>query len=246
MDKDYSLLKTKAIRLRKKGLSYNEIRKKIGVAKSTLSFWLKDIPLSPEHRKRLYTKQIQILAKGPQSQRERRLREVERIIKEAEREIQVPLSFETYRLMGAALYWAEGSKGKRFQMTNSDPYLILFTVRWIKLVFKISPKNLKARLNIYPQQNETEIKKFWSDLTGIPFDNFGKSYIKPISKGYKKNTLYYGTIRVEIPKSADLQCRLFGWLKAVFKDIDPRVKVTEKRWRRLTKTSRPVNLDLKQ
>lgn len=245
MDKDYSSLKSKAISLRKKGLSYNEIRKKVGVAKSTLSVWLKNIPLLPEHRERLYTKQIQILSRGPQSQRERRLREVEQIIKEAEKEIQVPLAFETYRLMGVALYWAEGSKGRRFQMTNSDPYLILFTVRWIESVFKILAKNLRARLNIYPQQNEIKIKKFWSDLTGIPLENFGKSYIKPLSKGYKKNNLYYGTIRIEIPKSADLQYRLLGWLKTAFKDIDPKIQLTEKRWRLLKKTSRPVNLGLK-
>ncbi len=243
MEKDYSLFKTKAIKLRRKGLSYGEIKKEVNVSKSTLSLWLKHIPLRPEHRKRLYTKQVQILARGSQSQRERRLREVQRIIEEAEREIRKPLSFESYRLMGAALYWAEGSKGKRFQMTNSDPYLILFTVKWIKSIFNISAKNLKARLNIYSQQNDKEVKKFWSELTGIPLENFSKSYIKPPNKGYKKNNLYYGTIRVEIPKSADLQCRIFGWVKATLKSIDPKVKMTEKRWRKLTKVSRPVNID---
>jgi hypothetical protein len=246
MNKKHHLLKLKAIKLRKRGLSYNEIRKeKVNVTKSTLSLWLKHIPLSPKHRKRLYTKQIQILLKGPKSQKEKRRQEVEQIIKEAEKEIQIPLTLETYRLMGVALYWAEGSKGKRFQITNSDPYLILFSVRWIESIFGVLAKNLKARLNIYPQQNETKIKKFWSDLTGIPLENFGKSYIKPKSKGYKKNNLYYGTMRVEIPKSTDLQYRLWGWLKATLKDLHPRVQITEKKWRLLAKTPRPINLRLK-
>lgn len=243
MDKNYSLLKLQAIKSRKKGLSYGEIKKKIDVSKSTLSFWLKNIRLKPEYQKRFYTKRIQNLARGPQSQRERRLREIKKIIEEAEKEIQIPLSFETYRLMGAALYWAEGSKGKIFEITNSDPYFILFMVHWVGEIFKMPPQILKARLNIYPQQNELKIKKFWSNLTDIPLENFGKTYIKPLSKGYKKNNLYYGTIKLYVPKSTDRRHRVFGWINAVLKDIDPKVKFIERKWRSLIKTPRPVNLD---
>jgi transcriptional regulator with XRE-family HTH domain len=245
MNKDYQVLKREAVQLRKKGLSYNEIRKKIGVAKSTLSLWLKNIPLKPEHKKRLYTKQIEILSRGPNSQKERRAREVKAIIKESKKEIKLPLSFETKRLMGAALYWAEGSKGKMFEITNSDPYLILFIVKWIEEVFGISPRDLKARLNIYPQQSETKIKKFWSDLTRVPVSRFGKSYIKPPNKGYKKNNLYYGTIRIEMPKSADKLQRIFGWIQGAMKNITADVEVVQKKWQSLTKTPRPVNLKIK-
>lgn len=242
MNKINAALKIKAIQLRKQGLSYNEIKKEIPVAKSTLSFWLKNILLKPEHQKRLYTKQIEILAKGPKSQRERRLREIEEIIQKAEKEIKLPLSFESYRLMGVALYWAEGSKSKMCNITNSDPYFILFIVRWIESIFKIPAKNLKARLNIYPQQNEIKIKKFWSDLTNIPLKNFGKSYVKPLSKGYKKNNLYYGTMRIEIPKSVNIRHRIFGWLNATLKNIESNVKLTQKKWISLSKIQRPINL----
>jgi orotate phosphoribosyltransferase-like protein len=64
-----SSIKKEAIRLRKKGRSYNEISKELGVAKSTLSLWLKGIPLTSEQRKRFYTKRILNLARGPQSQK---------------------------------------------------------------------------------------------------------------------------------------------------------------------------------
>ena len=242
MDKNYETLKQKAVKLRKEGLSYNEIKKKIGIPKSTLSLWLKSIPLKPKYRKRLYTKQIEILARGPQSQSERRMREIEKIIQEAKQEIKLPMSFETYRLMGAALYWAEGSKGKMCNITNSDPFLVLFIVRWIESVFKIPSKNLKARLNIYSQQNEVKIKKFWSDITEIPTANFGKSYIKPLSTGYKKNNLYYGTIRIEIPKSVNIRHRIFGWINAILKNIEPNVKLTQRKWISLSKVQRPINL----
>ncbi len=244
MNHDYSLLKLRAVRLRKRGLSYNEIRKNIPVAKSTLSLWLKGIALKLEHRKRLYTKRIEILSRGSQSQKERRAREVEHIIAQAGHEISFPLSFETLRLMGAALYWAEGSKGKRMELTNSDPHLILFIVQWFGTVFGIPSRYLKARLNIYPQQNELHIKKFWSDLTGIPLNNFGKSYVKPFSTGYKKNNLYYGTMRIEVPKSVDMRYRVFGWIKASLKTIAPKADLVQKKWQSLQKTARPVNLRL--
>lgn len=241
--KDYTILKSKAIKLRKRGLSYNEIKKEVDVSKSTLSLWLKTIPLKEKDRKRLYTKQVMYLARGAQSQKERRLREVEKIIKDAKSEIKLPLSKETFHLMGAALYWAEGSKTKMFEISNSDPHLILFMVRWIESIFNIKSKDLKASLNIYPQQNDSDIKKFWSDLTGIPIKQFGKSYIKPLNKGYKKNILYYGTIKIVMPKSVDARYRVFGWIQAVLKDIAPNINIVQKRWESLTEVQRPVNLD---
>lgn len=242
MDKNYKQLKEQAIFLRGKGLSYSEIKKEINISKSTLSYWLKNVPLKAEHKKRFYTKQIQFLSFGSQCQKERRKREVETIIKQAITEIQTPLSSDAYRLMGACLYWAEGSKGGRFEITNSDPHFILFMVKWLKKVFNIHPGTLKAWLNIYPQQNETEIKKFWSELTGITLNNFGKSYVKPLSSGYKKNNLYYGTIRVEVPKSTDMKHRIFGWVKAVLIDIELETKTVQRKWQRLTGTERPINL----
>jgi len=240
--KDYNFLKIKAIKLRKKGLSYNEIKKSVKVAKSTLSLWLKNISLSPKHRKRLYTKQISILSMGSQSQKERRQREVNKIIENAEKEIRFPLTQETYRLFGAALYWAEGDKTRNFSITNSDPCLISFMVGWFKKILNIPPKNLKAWLNIYPQQNELKIKKFWSQLTGIPLKSFGKSFVKPLSKNYKKNNLYYGTIKIHVLKGTDARYRVYGWTKAVLKEIDPQAELIQKRWKSLREVPRPVNL----
>jgi len=235
-------LKLKAIALRKKGLSYREIQQEVSVSKSTLSLWLKTVSLTPTQRERLYTKQISILAEGPQSQKERRLREIEKIIVDAEQEIKNPLSFETYQLFGAALYWAEGAKTNGCAIVNSDPHLILFMVRWLEKVFEIHPSTLKAWLNIYPQQNDEDVKKFWSRLTDIPVGNFGKSFVKPANKSFKKNNLYYGTIRIRIPRGTDLRHRIFGWVKCALKDLDYQIDLTQKEWKQLREVSRPVNL----
>lgn len=242
MIKNYNALKKQAIYLRKKGLSYGEISQKIKIAKSTLSLWLKNVPLPVEAKKRLYTKQILILSKGPQSQKERRKREIENIIKKASKEIPPKISVLTLKLMGACLYWAEGSKEKLLILTNSDPTLILFFVHWVKKLFGIPPQKLKAKLNIYPQQNEKKIKKFWSELTGIPLKNFGKTYIKPKNKGYKKNNLYYGTIRIEVPKSVNLRYQIKGWLEGALKNIIKKSELIQLKWETLKKITRPINL----
>lgn len=243
MDKSkYSQSKLITIKLRKKGSSYREIGKELGVAKSTVRLWCINIPLSPGDRERLYTKQVLLLARGPNSQKERRVREVAKIISGAEKEIQIPLPVETYRLLGAALYWSEGSKTNGFSFSNSDPHFILFMTRWVKKVFGIPPKNLKAWLNIYSQQNDLELKQFWSQLTGIPFEKFGKSFIKPSNKGFKKNNLYYGTIRIKVPKGTDMRHRVFGWIKTVLKDVMPEVDLIQKEWKSLREVPRPANI----
>lgn len=241
-DKNYSKLKRQAITLRKKGWSYREISEKLDVAKSTVRSWCINVLLSPKDKERLYTRQVMLLARGSQSQKERRKREIAEIIKKAEKEVQTPLFWDTYQLFGAALYWAEGAKTNNFCVCNSDPHLILFMVKWFERVFEVSPKNLKTYLNIYSQQSDQEIKKFWSNLTGIPVDNFGKSFVKPPNKGYKKNNLYYGTIKILVPKGTDMRHRTFGWVKAVLGDIDSKVGLTQKEWKSLKEVPRPINL----
>jgi hypothetical protein len=240
--RDYNILKLKAIKLRKTGLSYGDIKKELNVSKSTLSLWLKNVALTVEQKKKLYTNSILILSKGPQSQKERRKREIDDIIEKAEKEIQTPISLETFRLFGAALYWAEGRKSRDFEITNSDPNLIIFIVKWFNNVFKVSPDRLSARLNIYPQQNEKNIKNFWADLTGIPIKNFGKSYVKPLNKNYKKNNLYYGTIKIRVQRGIDMRHMVYGWIKAVLKEFNEKINVTERKWTSLKKVSRPINL----
>lgn len=149
---------------------------------------------------------------------------------------------ETYRLFGAALYWAEGTKKGGLVFTNSDPHLILFMIKWLEKIFAIKPSSLKAYLNIYSQQNDRLTKKFWADLCKIPIRNFGKSYIKPENKGYKKNNLYYGTIKISVPKSTDLKLRKFGWVQKIFEGMGPHTKLVQEKWGRLKKIERPVNL----
>ena len=183
-----------------------------------------------------------ILNLGSRSHHLRRQGEISRIIGSAQNEVSAFLSDETVKLLGAAIYWAEGTKKGTTRVTNSDPALILFMVYWLKRVFGIETSSIRAWLNMYSQQDEKDLIAFWSDLTGIPAKNFGKSYIKPESKNYKKNTLYYGTIQISVPKSTDLQYRIQGLVRGFISTIDPKLKSTILRWEGLRDIQRTINL----
>lgn len=239
---DIQQKRKESVSLRKKGFSYGEIRKKVGIPKSTLSYWLKDVALKEADKKRLYTNKLKKLIDGQYSQKSRRIKESDRIIKLAQDQVSY-LSDETIKMMGVALYWAEGTKGGLFEITNSDPMLVLFMVRWIKKVFDIDSRFLKARLNIYSAQDDGKIKNFWSRLCGIPLVNFTKSFIKPINKNYESKNLYYGTIKITIPKSTDLKLKVYGWLRASVSDLEKEKKINLGMWNQnLKKRQRPANV----
>lgn len=240
---ELSELKKQSIEMRKQGLSYGEIRRKLGVAKSTLSFWLRQIPLSEKDKLRLYDTRIRNMVAGPNSNRVRRESEIESIIQVASEEISHPISPDAHLLLGAALYWAEGTKSGAVSISNSDPVLIAFIVHWFSEVFSVSPKSFKAWLNIYPQQNDDDLKRFWADLTGIPLSQFGKTFVKPLSKGVKKNNLYYGTIKIRVPKSTNNKHKIFGWLQGALRGYHIKAATTQKKWIRLRAVDKPANLD---
>lgn len=226
-------IKRVAKKLRKRGLSYGEIAHKIKISKSTAKYWCKDIILKPEDQKRLYTKQIKMLSEGPKSSHNRRQEKIAKIIENAEKEISFPINSDTYKLFGAALYWAEGNKVSDFTVTNSDPLLIRFMTQWFCKIFDIKPNDFKAHLNIYSQQDELKLKMFWSDITGIPLNKFGKTSIKLANKNYRKNTLYYGTIKVRVNKGTDFRHQVFGWINAILKETKINIETIEKKWYKL-------------
>lgn len=207
---------------RRQGLSYNEILQKVTVAKSSVSLWCRDIELTPGQKNRL-TKKVEEnrrrfsrLGLGPKAVAFKRRREIHEIKKAAKREIH-PLNPYELKIAGAMLYWAEGSKtqGAGTEITNSDLKLIKFIIRWLKEICGVTSERLSARLNIHVNQNDKKIKKYWSEITGIPLANFGKSYIKPEGTGHRKNILHNGVIRIKFG-SEDLRHRITAWIKALY------------------------------
>lgn len=210
-------LKRKVRTLRKQGLSYNEILQIVPVAKSSVSLWCRDIELTTKQQARLIDKKKAVLQRGPRATAERRKKEIQRIVSLAKTEIRELTSYQ-FKIAGAMIYWAEGSKNREMAISNSDPELIKSMVDWFEKICKIPTTKLKARLNIHANQNDMRIKKYWSRITGIPLGNFGKSYIKPEGTGHRKNILHNGVIKIGV-NNEDLRHRIMGWIEELYSNI---------------------------
>lgn len=177
----------KAIVLREQGMSYSQIKEKLGISKSTLSSWLRDMPLSTERLKELRdTSEVRIektRATKKKKKEDRRRCVYEKVAKDIEQ------SKDTEFVAGFYLYWGEGTKTAEYtvSLTNSDPAVIRCFVLWLKN-FDITTDMLRVKLHIYADQDERSVKHFWSEVTGVEVCNFYKSYVKASrsdSKSYK-------------------------------------------------------------
>jgi transposase len=62
-----------AIELRRQGYSYSEILKRVPVAKSTLSLWLRSVGLAKQQKQRLTEKRLAALKRGWEACRKKRI-----------------------------------------------------------------------------------------------------------------------------------------------------------------------------
>ncbi|MDO8466740.1 MAG: helix-turn-helix domain-containing protein [bacterium] len=224
--------KFSAIKLRLQGKSYSEIQKTLpGISKSTLSLWLKNIVLSASAREKIENrskqKSLEGLLKRNKNQTHLALQRKEEIQKLAHGEI-ANISIQNLFFIGLALYWAEGYKrpivrGGRevtyhpISLTNADPVLINVFLAFIKKICKVPVEKIKANLRIFQHMNAEATLKYWVKTTGIPRENFNKTYlgISKSSMGKRPfNRLPYGVLQVRI-SDTKLFHRIIGWIDGV-------------------------------
>ncbi len=219
------LIKEKAIILRKNGLSYTEILKKVPIAKSTLSDWLHSVGLSKHQKQRLTEKKLASAKRGGAAKHQQRLDRTKAIMDIAKSEIG-PISNRELWLMGTMLYWAEGSKEKEYrpgsgvQFTNMDPTMICLFLRWLKDVCYIDNTELIFEIYIHDTHRHRvkQIIDFWSEKIGIAPDYFSRIYFKKANiKTNRKNIddTYFGVIRIRVRSSISLNRRIAGWTQGV-------------------------------
>jgi len=220
------LEKEKAIELRKNGYSYKDILLKISVAKSTISSWLKDLPITLEEKKLLKERVDANISRGriksATVNRRNRLEKEKKSFEYAKKEFQ-ELKNNSMFLVGIGLYWAEGSKRtSTFQFMNSDPSMINFMILWCKKFFSEIETYIFLRLYLHKIFSNEGYERYWSKVTGVPLSKFKKTIYKPSGLGIKKKPMYKGCMRIEIAKGSNLLRKMQFWQKlliAEFKEI---------------------------
>ncbi|MEK7080866.1 MAG: hypothetical protein AAB902_00515 [Patescibacteria group bacterium] len=171
-------LKPKAIFLRKQGKSIRNIEILLGVPRSTLSGWLKNIRLTKSQYKLLENKYKKALVNARKEaviwhnkQKTFRLKlaenEADAILKK------ISNNNETIELALALLYLGEGfKKSPKTGMGNSDPLILKFFLKIMLNIYRVDIKKIRFELHIRADQNAELIKKYWAKELKAPISRF--------------------------------------------------------------------------
>lgn len=210
----------KARELRAQGFSIREIAEWIKCAKSSVSEWVRDISLTPEQIERLELKQDKARAKAanhPNSPKQKWAKIRNNIINSAANEISSKYSLFVLKLIGAALYWAEGYKASvnMINFSNSDPKMISLMMLFFRKVCKVPEKKFRGIVHIHPHLDKEKAERFWSGISGIPIKQFHRTQfsISKTSK-HKRDTLPLGTFRIVVC-DVRLSSKIKGWIKGI-------------------------------
>jgi hypothetical protein len=104
------------------------------------------------------------------------------------------------KLLGTALYWAEGyktEKSKGIDFCNSDSAMVVLFLRFLREVCHINEQRIKVLLYSHDESLIYEQRLYWSNLLEIPEANFSKPYIAKSNTALEKNRkMKYGLVHL--------------------------------------------------
>lgn len=211
-----------AVAMRKEGRSYREIREVVGVAKSTLSLWLRDIPLTDDQQRALALRGPRGAWKRALAVRASAAQRRARIQTEARAQI-THLSESELFVAGVVAYWAEGTKNKpwrtgtRVRFLNSDERMIRLFLRWLELV-GVTRDRVFFRLQIHESADVEAALRYWTACLEVDEAQFLNTSLKRHNPKTVRNNVgqtYHGCLCVEVRRSAELNLRIDGWCQAL-------------------------------
>ncbi len=209
-------LQSQAIKLRRQGLTYSLIQKrlKVKISKGTLSYWFKDVKLSTNAQiknRRLSTmatkKSRKFAIAANKAIRQKHLDSIANDYRYLENKIK---DKDTALIALSMIYLGEGSKqgNGSVMLGNSDPNVIKLFLYLLRLCYHIDERKFRCTVQCRADQNIDSLEKFWLKTTKIPFTQFYKTRVDPrtIGKPSKKPD-YKGVCRINY-LSADIFNRL--------------------------------------
>lgn len=194
-------LREEATKLRLQGYTYGQIKRELNLSKSTLSDWLKNLPLSEDSFQRLsknreISRDIRI-ERFRQTSRKKWLSRLSMVLESQEKEM-LPLTEKELFLAGVFLYWGEGSKQRGLvAISNTDPRVVTFALYWMVRALKVPKEKIKVRLHLYSDMNLEKEADFWSQTLDIPSNQFKPSYVKKTTReGITYKSFGHGTCNV--------------------------------------------------
>jgi len=210
--------KDEAILMREKGHSIGYISQYLGVAKSSVSLWVRDIELSFDQLKKLESNShsTQAVENRRKSRLANELIKRNLVINEAKDSIE-KIDDKNLKLIGVMLYWAEGGKTQRtVRFSNGDPEMIKIMMVFFRRYCLVPEEKFRGYIHIHPHLDHRVAEKYWSSVSGIPLDQFFKTYRKKnISSKNLKNSLPHGVFDIYV-MDTKLFYKIVGWAKGIF------------------------------
>jgi hypothetical protein len=196
-------------------MSVKEIARLVGVAPSSVSRWVRDIPLTADQLESLrqrnpaYNNQLRGASRNAERGRARRL------AAQDEGRLRARQADSLY-IAGVMLYWAEGDKSSRnaVRISNSDPEVLKLFMRFLRECLDVPNARVSVTCNLFADHvdRQVEIEDFWLDELELPRERLCKSFVNVYSKYSQKkrqNKLPYGTTRITVHSTRVVQC-IFG------------------------------------
>jgi transposase-like protein len=206
-----TLQRRRARELRKRrGYSIKQIAGILGVSRSSVSLWVRDIVLTDEQhealrqRNPIYNRQL--AGRGATSARRRAER---RAYQEHGRVL--ARRGDATHAAGCMLYWAEGGRNQNSaRFSNSDPEMVRTFVDFLRRYFDLADEHIRLTCHLYADhaERQREIERFWLDVTRLPASSLCRSVVNVYSKYSARkrlNMLPFGTCRVVVHRTRVIQ-----------------------------------------
>jgi hypothetical protein len=200
--------------LRAQGRSLGAIALAVGAARSTVSLWVRDIPLPEAERAAL-------AAADPVRSRRRtgqlawsRLTREARLAAQDEGRRRARAMNDPLHFAGCMLFWAEGSKRRDgVTFTNADSEMVRFFLRFLRECYSVTDEQLRLSINCHLGNGLTvaEIEAWWLERLGLPASCLRKAAVNRPSSATKRvrGPLLHGTARLVVHSTAIAQS-LYG------------------------------------
>lgn len=200
-------LKEQAIQLRRTGFSIRQIEQKLGIPRSTLSGWFKNVKVPDKYKKILYENWKNALkhARGKaalwhKAQKEKRMEKARNGAEQVLDLIDAD-NIAILELTLALLYLGEGTKkNDETAIGNSDPLILKFFITILKKVYNVKDEQIRWQLNLRADQNPEEMKIFWAKELKLPIENCRHVSLDSRTRGKKTYDHYKGVCQVRCGK----------------------------------------------
>ena len=185
-----------ARQLRRTGLPLAEIAARLGVSRSSVSLWVREVDFAPLPRPARGRR------RDPNALQRRKRAEIDRLVEEGRDRIG-RLSEREFLVAGVTLYAGEGSKTDgTVRFVNSDPRMQVFFCAWLRRFFEIDESRLRLALYLHQGLDLSAAMAYWSGLTGIPESQFTKPYRAVPDPSIRRAKHVHGCVSVSYSCSA--------------------------------------------